>query len=90
MKGPKMSSMPHCEGGHTGTCHPIFRAISSKIVVVPTQYFSPIKCVPTQYLRPSYGPGNMNLNNYFNLHVCLSIRGSVIPSVRPSVRPSEN
>ena len=36
--------------------HQIFREISSKTVVVPTLYLSPIKCVPTQYLLPSYGP----------------------------------
>ena len=31
-----------------------------------------------------------HLNNYFDFHVCLSIRSSVRPSVRPFVRVSEN
>ena len=43
------------EGTQSGV-YPIFGAISSKIVVVPTQYLSPIKCVPNQYLIPCYGP----------------------------------
>ena len=49
------------KGGTRARAHPIFGAISSKIVVVPTQYLSPIKCVPTQYLIPSYG---LNINMF--------------------------
>ena len=44
------------KGGTGARAHPIFRAISRKIVIVPTQYLSPINCVPTQYLIPSHGP----------------------------------
>lgn len=42
--------------GTRARAHPLFEKISSKIVVVPNQYLSPIKYVPTQHLIPSYGP----------------------------------
>ena len=39
-------------------------------------------------LRISTGNTSPNLNNYFDFHVCLSIRSSVVPWFRGSVRPN--
>ena len=55
------------QGGTWAGAYPIFGAISSKTVVVPTQYLSPIMCVPIQYLIPCYGTevmrGGQNLKS---------------------------
>ena len=57
----KLTQARRNKWGTRARAHPIFETISSKIVVVPTQYLSPIKCVPTQYLIPSYGPANYQI-----------------------------